>query len=73
MVVGSKKSKKEYFFFAFLNWVNQTWYWEKRWLFLIGNWAEIRPLEIGRKGPSFIIPDSYLTNPLNLQSQETGS
>ena len=23
----------------------------KRWLFLIGNGAEIRPLEMGRKGP----------------------
>ena len=24
----------------------------KRWLFLIGNGAEIRPLEMGRKGPA---------------------
>ena len=23
----------------------------KKWLFLIGNGAEIRPLEMGRKGP----------------------
>ena len=30
----------------------QTWYWEKKWLFLIGNGAEIRPLEMGRKGPA---------------------
>ena len=26
-------------------------YWEKRCLFLIGNGAEIRPLEMGRKSP----------------------
>ena len=25
----------------------------KRWLFLIGNGAEIRPLEMGRKGPGY--------------------
>ena len=46
-----KKKKKNFFFFTFLNWENQTWYWEKRWQFLIGNGAEIRPLEMGRKGP----------------------
>ena len=32
---------------------NQTWYWEKMWLFLIGNGAEIRPLEMGRKCPGW--------------------
>ena len=35
-----------------MNWEIQTWYWEKRWQFLIGNGAEIRPLEMGRKGPA---------------------
>ena len=25
----------------------------KRWLFLIGNGAEVRPLEMGRKSPAF--------------------
>ena len=33
---------------TFLIWEKQTWYWEKRWLFSIGNGAEIRPLEKGR-------------------------
>ena len=37
---------------TFLNWENQTWYWEKMWLFSIGNGAEIRPLEMGRKSPA---------------------
>ena len=41
----SKKSKKS------LNWKKQTWYWEKRWLFSIGNWADIRPLEKDIKSP----------------------
>ena len=27
------------------------------WLFLIGNGAEIRPLEMGRKGPGAVICD----------------
>ena len=36
-VIVSKKGK------TLLNWENQTWYWEKRWLFSIGNGAEIRP------------------------------
>ena len=48
-----KKKKKNFFFFTFLNWENQTWYWERRWLFLIGNGAEIQPLEMGRKGPVY--------------------
>ena len=47
----NKNKKKKFFFFTFHNWENQTWYWEKRWLFSIGNGAEIRPLEMGRKGP----------------------
>ena len=29
----------------------------KKWLFLIGNGAEIRPLEMGRKGPDACIPN----------------
>ena len=54
IVVVSKKKvkKKKNFFFTFLNWEKQTWYWEKRWLFSIGNGAEFRPLEKGRKGPA---------------------
>ena len=44
-------SHKWSLFFTFLNWENQTWYWEKRWLFLIVNGAEIWPLEVGKKGP----------------------
>ena len=56
VVVYKKKLKKKkkfffFFFFTFHNWENQTWYWEKRWLFLIGNGAEILPLEMARKGP----------------------
>ena len=45
------KKKKIFFFFTFLNEENQTWYWGKRWLFSIGNGAEMRPLEMGRKSP----------------------
>ena len=48
-----KKSKNIFFFFTFLYWEKQTWYWEKRWLFFIGNEAEIRPLEKGRKFPVY--------------------
>ena len=54
VVLVSKKSKKKKFFFTFLNWENQTWYWEKGWLFLIGNGAENWPLEMGRKGPDLV-------------------
>ena len=50
-MVSKKKSKKNLKIFTFLNWEKQTWYWEKRWLFSIGNGAEIRPLEMGRKSP----------------------
>ena len=49
--VVSKKINIYYNFFTFLNWENQTWYLEKRWLFSIGNGAEIWPLEISRKSP----------------------
>ena len=45
---GSKKSKKKN---AFLIGENRHCIGEKRWLFLIGNGAEIRPLEKGRKSP----------------------
>ena len=54
---SKSKKKKIYiyiFFFTFLNWEKQTWYWEKRWLFLIGNGGEIRPLEKGRKSPVIV-------------------
>ena len=52
-MVGSKKSKKKeiFFFLLFFIWEKATRYWEKRWLFLIGNGAEIQPLEMGRKSP----------------------
>ena len=43
------------FFSSFLNWENQTWYWDKRWLFSIGNGAEIRPLEMGRNPLKFVL------------------
>ena len=52
--IKSKKRKEKkniFFFFTFLNWEKQTWYWEKRWLFSIGNGAETWPLEKGRKSP----------------------
>ena len=48
LVVVSKKSKKKY-------WGDQTWYWEKRWLFLIGNGAQIRPLEKDRKSDAIVL------------------
>ena len=54
----SKKKEKKIFFFTFLNWENQTWYWEKRWLFLIGNGAKIRPPEMDRKSPEITYPES---------------
>ena len=55
----SKKNKKKmfffffffFFFFTFLNLEKQTWYWDKRWLFSIGNGAaKIRQRE-GQKMP----------------------
>ena len=49
----SKKKKN-----TFLNWDNQTWYWEKGWLLSIRNRAEIRPLEKGRKDPDRSANDS---------------
>ena len=36
------------------------WYWEKRWLFSIGNGAEIRSLEKGRKSPVRTLKDNLL-------------
>ena len=47
VVVVSKKI----FFFTFLNWEFTDMVLEKRWLFSIGNWAEIRLLEKDRKCP----------------------
>ena len=63
------KKKRIFFFFTFPNWENQTWYWKKRWLFLIGNGAEIRPLEMCRKGPAgkvenMMVADLYLYSAL---------
>ena len=57
------------------NWEKQTWYWEKRWLFSIGNGAEIRPLEKGRKCPAvfcFLPHDArpYLTERLLMGCKE---
>ena len=49
VVVSKKQVKKKKI------WENQTWYWEKRWLFFIGNGAEIRPIEMGRKGPGLTL------------------
>ena len=46
--------KKVFFFFFFLlffNWENEHGIGEKRWLFSIGNGAEIGSLEMGRKFP----------------------
>ena len=40
-----KKVKKNIFCFTFLNWKKQLWYWEKMWLFSIGNGAVIPPLD----------------------------
>ena len=66
MVPKKVKKKKKIFFFPFLNWENQTWYWEKKRLFSIANGAEIRPLEKGRKGPGmvviFALPHSDITH-----------
>ena len=49
LISSSGLKKKIFFLFTFLNWEKQTWYWENRWLFSIGNGAKIRPLEKGRK------------------------
>ena len=51
-MVSYKIKKKKSFFLLFLFGKKQTWQWEKRWLFSIGNGAEIRPLENGRKSPA---------------------
>ena len=55
--MASKKSKKKnknkcIFFLNFLNWEKiDMVLGKKKWPFLIGNGAEIRPLEKGRKSP----------------------
>ena len=74
VVVGwkGKKNKKKSFFFSFL--YLGKWYWEKRWLFSIGNGAEIRPLEMGRKSPeTFSIGNGAEIRPLEMgrKSPET--
>ena len=48
-MVSKKSTKKN------SQWEKQTCYWEKRWLFSIGNEAEIRHLEQGRKCPVFTV------------------
>ena len=47
VVVSKKKSKKKkkkknffFFFFTFLNWENQTWYWEKKVTIFDWEWGQ---------------------------------
>ena len=40
VVVVSKKVKKNVVFFTFLNWENQTWYWEKGFYFFYWEWGQ---------------------------------
>ena len=54
----SKKKKKKKKKISFFNREKQTWYWEKRWLFSIGNGAKIQPLEKGRKSPGVLRPQN---------------
>ena len=42
-----------FFFFTFPSWENQTLYWEKGFLFQIGNGAEISAPRDGSKYPIF--------------------
>ena len=63
-MVSKKESKKKIFLLIFfINFIKKRkWYWEKRWLFSIGNGVEIGPLEMGRKSPDFnkiYIADPY--------------
>ena len=56
----SKKIKEKIFFFILLNWEKQTdMVLGKKWLVSIGNGAEIRPLEEGRKCPGAIYIAMY--------------
>ena len=54
-MVSKNVTKKNIFFYyyfcTFLNCEKQICYWGKKWLFSIGNGAEIQPLEKGRKSP----------------------
>ena len=50
-MVSKKSKKKKNIFLLFLIGKIRHGIGEKRWLFFIGNGAEIRPLEMGRKGP----------------------
>ena len=47
-------SKKKVFFFVLFIGKNRHSIGEKRWIFLIGNGAEIQPLEKGRKSPALL-------------------
>ena len=52
VVVVSKKKVKEFFFFffTFLNWENQTWYWDKGGYFWLGMGRNSAPRD-GQKRP----------------------
>ena len=52
---SKKKKKKKFFFFTFLTVIGKIRHGigKKRWLFSIGNGAEIQPLEMGRMSPEF--------------------
>ena len=54
VVVSKEKVKKNFI------WEKRIWYWKKGWLFLIGNGAEIRPLEMGRKSSGTVYFDQSL-------------
>ena len=53
VAVSKKEVKKNFFFIYFLTFLigKSDMIFGKRWLFLIGKGAEIRPLEMDRKGP----------------------
>ena len=62
---GLYKKKNLIFFLLFLIGKSAMVLEEKGWLFLIGNGAEIRPLEMGRKSPFLTCQGkSYLKNDL---------
>ena len=62
----SKKSfkKKRDFFFSLSSLGKTEMYWGKMWLFLIGNGAEIQPLEKDRKSP---VKDHNAVTPVRLE------
>ena len=47
VVVASKKK----FFFTFLNWENQTWYWEKKVAVFDWEWGQNSAPRDGQKRP----------------------